>query len=163
MSNRDGPGIYVVPAFGGDERLLVRDGQFPRFSPDGNWIAYCTTGNWLQESKLFVIPAAGGTPRQLAADAGWAGAPVWAPDSKRVLFLGMVGVNNLDKAQFWLAPIDGGRSVETNLLQLLGRERILPPGMIHWSGSSCDRDASVTRRRLRGAFSGVGCDDRRGS
>jgi eukaryotic-like serine/threonine-protein kinase len=121
VSNRDGPGIYVVPAFGGDERLLVRDGQFPRFSPDGNWIAYCTTGNWVHESKLFVIPAAGGTPRQLASDSGWAGAPVWAPDSRRVLFLRMVGVNSLDKAQFWLAPIDGGKAVETNLRELLVR------------------------------------------
>ena len=60
--------------------------------PNGNWIAYCTTGNWLHESKLFVIPAAGGTPRQLAADAGWAGEPIWVPDGEApVLFLQMVG------------------------------------------------------------------------
>ncbi|MGA7928128.1 MAG: protein kinase [Candidatus Sulfotelmatobacter sp.] len=35
-SNRDGGGIYEIPAFGGDVRLLARDALNPKFSPDGS-------------------------------------------------------------------------------------------------------------------------------
>jgi eukaryotic-like serine/threonine-protein kinase len=40
FSSREGGGIYLIPALGGQERLLVRGGRHPRFSPDGHWIAY---------------------------------------------------------------------------------------------------------------------------
>jgi serine/threonine protein kinase len=40
QSSRLGGGIYVIPTLGGEERLLVKQGFSPRFSPDGKWIAY---------------------------------------------------------------------------------------------------------------------------
>ena len=40
QSSRLGGGIYVVSTLGGEERLLVKQGFSPRFSPDGKWIAY---------------------------------------------------------------------------------------------------------------------------
>src|SRR5436309_2846040 len=39
-SNRDGGGIYEIPAFGGDVRLVARDGLNPKYSPDGSQVAY---------------------------------------------------------------------------------------------------------------------------
>ena len=39
-SNRDGGGIYEIPAFGGEVRLLAREGSNPKFSPDGSQVAY---------------------------------------------------------------------------------------------------------------------------
>src|SRR5574340_153109 len=39
-SNRNGGGLYEIPAFGGDARLLARDGLNPKYSPDGSQIAY---------------------------------------------------------------------------------------------------------------------------
>ena len=38
-SEREGGGIYVIPALGGSARRIAPDGRRPQFSPDGNWIA----------------------------------------------------------------------------------------------------------------------------
>jgi hypothetical protein len=39
-SERDGGGIYTVPTLGGVARRVADQGRRPRFSPDGQWIAY---------------------------------------------------------------------------------------------------------------------------
>ncbi len=39
-SERDGGGLYLVSARGGESRLIADHGRRPRFSPDGQWIAY---------------------------------------------------------------------------------------------------------------------------
>ena len=86
-SDRDGGGIYVVSTLGGgEERLLAKYGRRPRFSPDGSQILY-----WVGEyrsAKMYVIPAAGGSPRQLQPDFESAIEPIWTPDGKHVLFAG---------------------------------------------------------------------------
>lgn len=57
---------------------------YPRFSPDGNWIAFSSNrdGNY----DVYVVAATGGKPKQLTfhtADDNVAG---WSPDGKRILF-----------------------------------------------------------------------------
>src|SRR5881628_630529 len=58
--------IWVVDADGANPRRLTnniaRDFS-PRFSPDGKWIAFTSarTGN----NDVFIVPAAGGEPKQL--------------------------------------------------------------------------------------------------
>ncbi|HUQ91084.1 MAG TPA: protein kinase [Bryobacteraceae bacterium] len=59
-------GIYLIPSLGGDERLIVRGGYTPRFSPDGQWIAYATSYSDLMESKVFIVPVTGGRRNVLA-------------------------------------------------------------------------------------------------
>lgn len=39
-SERNGGGVFIVPAQGGEVRQLAEHGRNPRFSPDGNWVAY---------------------------------------------------------------------------------------------------------------------------
>ncbi len=102
-SERDGGGIYVVPALGGLERFLVAKGRNPRFSPDSKWIAYTLGGRGFG-SSIHVMPAAGGDPRQLAPELRSVKEPVWSPDGKFVLFYG----GGAGSFGWWLAAPDGG-------------------------------------------------------
>jgi Tol biopolymer transport system component/predicted Ser/Thr protein kinase len=94
-SSRHPAGIYVLDLASGGERLLAPDGRAPRFSPDGRWIAYWTgtemTADHLRRSdpKAMIIAAdGGGTRESIAPDLRSARDPMWAPDSKRLAFLG---------------------------------------------------------------------------
>ena len=58
--------VFTVDAGGGTaRRLTAGEGLelFPRFSPDGTWIAF--TGEYDGTSDVYVIPAMGGEPRRL--------------------------------------------------------------------------------------------------
>ena len=77
-SEKAGGAIYVMPAQGGDARLLVHGGHDPRYSPDGKSIAY-----WDQEGA-WVIPSTGGAPRKIFPVPG-ASHPIWSPDGTLVI------------------------------------------------------------------------------
>ena len=58
--------LYTVDADGGTARRLTSHigyEMFPRFSPDGKYIAF--TGQYDGNTEVFVIPAEGGEPRRL--------------------------------------------------------------------------------------------------
>ncbi len=57
---------------------------YPRFSPDGNWIAFSSNreGNY----DVFVIPATGGKARQLTFHSADDNVVGWTPDGKKILF-----------------------------------------------------------------------------
>ena len=63
--------LYILDELDGEPRLLVRsEGEAildPRFSPDGQWVAY------VQAAELYVIPVSGGEARQLTFGAREAG------------------------------------------------------------------------------------------
>ncbi len=91
--------LYSVPLAGGEPAVLVaRKGtdNRPAFSPDGKWVAFLSQDGrdeeWYTNSYACVVPAGGGTPRNLTRSfderiGGIGGADVvWAPDSGSVLF-----------------------------------------------------------------------------
>ena len=57
---------------------------YPRFSPDGNWIAFSSNrdGNY----DVFVMPATGGKPKQLTFHTADDNVVGWTPDGKHILF-----------------------------------------------------------------------------
>ena len=63
----------------------------------------------------FVIPAAGGKPRQIRSDFSSANYPVWSPDSQSLLFLGRPDSsrNMLEAIDWWLAPLGSGNLKKT--------------------------------------------------
>jgi serine/threonine protein kinase/Tol biopolymer transport system component len=107
-SERDGGGIYAISALGGDERRIAQNGYRPKFSPDGQWIAYWTgmlaTPGYAIRSQVVIVPAQGGEPRQLRPgfEDGWL--PIWSPDSKRILFVRSAITEPLG---WWIATLDG--------------------------------------------------------
>ncbi len=89
----DGSGsfdTFVIPVEGGAPRPVLAL-PYPdwdvRWSPDGRHLAVTaeTTG---QDYGIFIVPAAGGEPLQLAAPEGVINArePEWAPDGRRLAF-----------------------------------------------------------------------------
>ena len=138
-SDRAGGGIYVIPALGGPERLLAKDGQFPRFSPDGQWVAYHV--GWARRAaRIYLVPATGGAPRELETDVPWAMLPVWSPDGKRLLFLGNTDPTGsiMATADWWSVPVVGGKAVKSGAAEAFGKAGLHfflgGPSPAAWSG-----------------------------
>ncbi|MCP5110243.1 MAG: hypothetical protein GY953_05355, partial [bacterium] len=146
-SNRDGGGVYVVSSLGGDPVLLAKRGRRPRFSPDGQLVAYWTGSNWFAAGGLrtYIVPAAGGQPEFVAHGR----APVWLPDSRRLLYFVGLGSGSfsaglgLPPGSYWLvASIDGQRPFDTGAFQHLEEAglrsgvqgSVIEPGV--WRGDS---------------------------
>lgn len=73
---------------------------FPRWSPDGEFIAYYSLR---KDAGLFVVPASGGTPRQLT-DGEFDLWPSWSPDCKTLFFIS----NRSGLAQIFSVSIENG-------------------------------------------------------
>lgn len=120
-SERDGGGVFVVSTAGGLPKLIAAKGRNPRFSPDGQWIAYSVRTEKLgvAESSLHVVPSAGGTPRPITAGMASADQPVWNPDSNHILFTGRApaGQNAAPRpADYWVTSLDGRTLVDTKIV-----------------------------------------------
>ena len=84
-SDRDGGGVYVVSALGGPATRIAEKGRRPRFSPDGQWIAYYVGDTVLSGGTVHVVASGGGSTRQLGSSELKARLPVWSPDGTHVL------------------------------------------------------------------------------
>lgn len=120
-SERDGGGIYVLSTLGGEERLLVRHGRYPRFSPDGTWIAFESEVAY-ELGAVNVISAMGGPTRRIARELDSASHPIWSGDGKRILLLGRNGPLGLGEDEWWIAPVNGGPAIKTGAMGALRRQ-----------------------------------------
>src|SRR5260221_649927 len=80
------PEIYLLTVAGGAVRRLATgftESSSPTWSPDGQTIAFVCSKGRGAENDVCVIPAAGGTPRNLTADCALdPGSPTWSADGK---------------------------------------------------------------------------------
>jgi tricorn protease len=88
------------------QRLTVNRASdvYPRFSPDGKWIAFSSDRNG--NADVFIIPAEGGTAKQLTAHSSADIVLGWAPDSRSVLFSSNRGEDFMPL--LYLVSIEGG-------------------------------------------------------
>src|SRR5262249_32674666 len=77
---------------------------YPRFSPDGKWIAFSSD----REGNLdvYLIPAAGGEVKRLTGHSADDVVLNWAPDGKSVLFASQRGEDFMGK--LYTVSVDGG-------------------------------------------------------
>jgi dipeptidyl aminopeptidase/acylaminoacyl peptidase len=91
-----------------DDLLAVKGVSDPQLSPDGSLIVYVVSeldrANDKTTSSLWLVPSAGGPPKQLTTTAGTNNHPRWSPDGKTIAFVSSRG----GSSQVWLLPIDGG-------------------------------------------------------
>src|SRR5436853_4477176 len=98
------------------QRLTVNKARdaYPRFSPDGKWIAFSSDRNG--NLDVFIIPAGGGTPKQLTSHSADDTVLGWSPDGRGILFssqrgedfMGMLYVVSVDGGMPWKAGPDMG-------------------------------------------------------
>src|SRR2546421_11912745 len=87
-------------------RLTVHKARdvYPRFSPDGKWIAFSSDRNG--NLDVFIIPAEGGAARQLTFHSADDTVQGWSPDSRSILFTSNRGEDFMGK--LYTVNIDGG-------------------------------------------------------
>lgn len=123
-SDRLAGGIYTVPVDGSaPPQWIANQGRRPRYSPDGQWIAFwARTLRSETLGSIYVMLASGGTPRQLAADFHTALFPVWSPDGRHLLFLG--AKRRGDRLEFWTLPVNGGEAQNAGAFRVFRRRFI---------------------------------------
>ena len=103
-----------------------RSNFFPKFSPDGRWIAFCQASNYMllrPDSQLFIIPAAGGESRRLGCNLdrmnSW---HTWSPDGRWLVFSSKA---HSDYTQLYLTSISarGEASPPVWLAHMVAPER----------------------------------------
>ena len=120
--------LYLVDKDGGlARRITSGDGyeMFPRFSPDGKYIAF--TGQYDGNTEVFLIPSTGGIPKRLTYTATLSRDDIsdrmgpnnivmgWSPDGKNVIYRSRKQTFNSFVGQLFAVPIEGGVSEELPL------------------------------------------------
>ena len=107
--------------------VVVRDGARPRrltdvdadvrgiaWAPDGRWIAYAADprpgADTRPSPSIWMVPVAGGEPREAIRLAGYAGSPSFSPDGQWLACIGVDVANPLDDEQpgLFVAPVARG-------------------------------------------------------
>ena len=97
--------IYTVPSAGGwPKRIsfersptLYWDDEIPRWSPDGQWLAFTT------QDHVHIVPRVGGLPLKVTDFTSAASSPVWMPDSHGLI----VSVERYEADQLVLTDREG--------------------------------------------------------
>jgi tricorn protease len=112
--------LYTVGATGGLARKMTNhEGfeSFPRFSPDGKWIAF--TGQYDGNTEVYLVPSTGGVPRRLTFTATLGRDDVsdrmgpnnivmgWKHDNNTIVFRSRMNEFNDFKGQLYTVSLDG--------------------------------------------------------
>ncbi len=113
-----------------DDYFAIKRVQNPQISPDGKWVAYTVTEVDLKkdksETRIWMIPAAGGEAIPMTAKGSSASRPRWSPDGKYLSFL---AARNEGKTQVWTLNRMGGEAQKlTDIAQGVGSYDWSPDG-----------------------------------
>ena len=99
--------LYLIDLASGRQRDLIPPDEdhlsYPRFSPDGKWIAYAKPAS-MTTSSLYIVPTAAEQPRQITRASWSLKGLAWSTDGKSLVAL----ASRLDnKTQIWQFPVNG--------------------------------------------------------
>lgn len=102
--------LWAVASSGGVARALTRHpavDRFPVFSPDGSQIAFMSGRD--ESYQVYVMPAAGGTPKQVTFHSEGSTPQDWYPDGRRLLVRG--SRENGDLLPYRFVTVDASQRV----------------------------------------------------
>jgi tricorn protease len=123
-----GGDIYTVDSCGGVARKLTSHKgyeMFPRFSPDGKYLAF--TGQYDGNTEVYLMPSEGGIPKRLTYTALLSRDDVsdrmgpnnivmaWTPDGRNITYRSRKQSFNDFKGMLFNVPVNGGLSIELPL------------------------------------------------
>jgi Tol biopolymer transport system component/DNA-binding winged helix-turn-helix (wHTH) protein len=114
-SERDGGGLYVIPAGGGVEHKVSSFGYEPLWSPDGTLILFRHTVVLPDLPTFYVVGLDGRPPRPVRPDVLGRFSSLhaaWHPDGQRVSIWGTVGEGEV---RFLTVPLDAGAVTTTQM------------------------------------------------
>lgn len=92
-----------------DDYFRILGVHDPQLSPDGQWVAYAVDTSTLKtdknQTRIWMIPTAGGDAIPLTAESDSSSHPRWSPDGK---FLAFLSERNGGQTQVWLLNRLGG-------------------------------------------------------
>ena len=102
--------VWIMTIASGEKKKLedsAGSSDTARWSPDGKWIAYTGSpdAGGVSTSFLYLIPAAGGTPKELTTKFDLnVGTPVWSRNGKTIYF----STNVLEANEVYSYDVAGG-------------------------------------------------------
>ena len=104
--------LWIASRQGGSARRLtshIGDEIFPKFSPDGKWIAFLSDREG--SDNIWIMHADGTEPKQVSKDpATDFVSPSWAPDGKYI-FVSKAAAG-ITSYEIWMYHVDGGTGVQ---------------------------------------------------
>ncbi len=104
-----GGDIWVMPKTGGTAIQVTHspgEESFPKFSPDGRFIAFTASYNGNQD--VYVMPSSGGIPTRLTYPSHADRMVEWHPDGEHILFASRRELGQRSSNQFFLVSKKGG-------------------------------------------------------
>jgi LysM repeat protein len=82
-------GMFVMGARGGGEKKISGESMdtAPAVSPDGNRIAFMSSGRGARNWEIWVMGADGSNPQRLTENGNNDGLPTWSPDGKSIAYV----------------------------------------------------------------------------
>ena len=150
----DGKGGSARPLAGASDNGMSN--FFARYSPDGKWIVFCQAKSFMllqPDSKLYIMPASGGTPRLMRCNTGLMNS--WHSWSSNNRWLVFASKGNTLYTQLFLTHVDeqgnDAPAVVLDNLTAPGRAANIPefvyngPRSIEWISPQFIDDVSLWR------------------